>query len=105
MSLALTATESAATIIVTDSGPGVPPSERDRIFEPFYSTRDTGTGLGLALVQRFVQEAGGTVACGESSPEEHGISGAVFRVTLPRLSTNQSLSRRNADASADSTVA
>ena len=105
VSLALTATESAATIIVTDSGPGVPPSERDRIFEPFYSTRDTGTGLGLALVQRFVQEAGGTVACGESSPEEHGISGAVFRVTLPRLSTNQSLSRRNADASADSTVA
>ncbi|MEN9779586.1 MAG: ATP-binding protein [Burkholderiaceae bacterium] len=70
-------------IRVSDSGPGVPESERERIFEPFYrlggaSERDGGVGLGLALVRQIAQRHGGTVRC---EPAEGG--GACFVVNLP----------------------
>lgn len=93
VSLTLRADETQAEIIVADDGPGIPQSERNRIFEPFYSTRETGTGLGLALAQRFVEEAGGTVTCDDPDPaiskSLHNNTagydaGAVFRVILPR---------------------
>lgn len=65
-------------ITVADNGPGVLPADRERIFDPFYSTKELGTGLGLALVKRFVEEARGTVVC-----EGNGESGAQFRVVFP----------------------
>lgn len=64
-------------IIVADDGPGVPPGERERIFEPFYSTKEFGTGLGLALVKRFVEDVGGSVTCELRPPH-----GALFRLRL-----------------------
>ncbi|MEQ9411850.1 MAG: HAMP domain-containing sensor histidine kinase [Fuerstiella sp.] len=73
-----------ATICIEDDGPGIPPAERENIFEAFYSTRDTGTGLGLALVRRFVEEAGGTVRCTQNGPNSH-LSGAVFEISLPLI--------------------
>ena len=82
VSLSLVAHDDAAEITIRDSGPGVVESERERIFEPFYSTKATGTGLGLALVKRFVEETGGSVVCCEESG-----SGACFRVVLPQEST------------------
>jgi len=68
-------------ITVSDDGPGIPPSERDRVFEDFHTTRDGGTGLGLSIVRRLVADLEGTVelVSGEAS-------GAVFRVTLPAAS-------------------
>jgi signal transduction histidine kinase len=65
-------------IDVQDEGPGVPPASRDRIFEPFYTTKAAGTGLGLAYVRRVVEACGGTVALLDT------IHGATFRVTLNR---------------------
>ena len=65
-------------ICVDDSGPGVPPSVRDRIFEPFFTTKDAGTGLGLPLVHSIVQQHGGTVTL-ETSPA----GGARFHIRLP----------------------
>ncbi|QDU30439.1 Sensor protein ZraS [Anatilimnocola aggregata] len=62
-------------LLVADDGPGVPHSQRERIFEPFYSTKELGTGLGLAIVRRFVEEGGGSIACGSNQPQ-----GAVFRL-------------------------
>ncbi|HCX32056.1 MAG TPA: two-component sensor histidine kinase, partial [Blastocatellia bacterium] len=47
-------------ILVQDSGPGVSADLRQRIWEPFFTTKQRGTGLGLAIVRKRMQEAGGT---------------------------------------------
>lgn len=65
-------------IQVSDNGPGVPNEDRDRIFNPFMTTRDSGTGLGLAITQRIVQSHDGHIVL-ESSPD----SGASFTICLP----------------------
>jgi PAS domain S-box-containing protein len=69
------------TIEVIDSGAGIPPAIRDRIFEPFFSTKQfgTGTGLGLSMVFGFAkQSGGGIVVDGEEG------KGACFRIYLPK---------------------
>ena len=72
-----------AVLRVCDRGPGVPPSERERIFEPFYrlpgaSEREGGVGLGLALVRSIAQRHEGEVRC-----VDHEGGGACFVVRLP----------------------
>lgn len=64
-------------IRVEDDGPGVAPEDRDRIFEPFYTTKQGGTGLGLAVVHRIVGVHGGRLDVGRSS-----LGGACFRIDL-----------------------
>jgi signal transduction histidine kinase len=63
---------------VEDDGPGIPPELHARIFAPFFSRREGGTGLGLALVERMVRAQQGTVGV-TSQPGR----GATFRVELP----------------------
>ena len=65
-------------IEVIDDGPGLPPDIAADIFEPFVSGRENGTGLGLALVSKLVQDAGGWIAV-DSEPGR-----TVFRLSLPR---------------------
>jgi ammonium transporter, Amt family len=67
-----------AEIAIRDSGPGMPPEIRDKIFEPFFSTKEEGIGLGLPIAQRIVEEHGGEIRV-ESSPGE----GTTFSVILP----------------------
>lgn len=80
-------TRLAIRVQVADTGPGVPPDVRDRIFEPFVSTKDEGTGFGLALAQQAVEEHGGAVRLADTGPEE---SGAVFCVELPLAAREES---------------
>ena len=74
---------SQALLHVRDRGPGVPPEQRERIFEPFYrlpgaSEREGGVGLGLALVKSITQRHNGSVTC-----EEQEGGGACFVLRLP----------------------
>jgi signal transduction histidine kinase len=68
-------------LYVADEGPGVPGGDRERIFDPFYTTKDPGrgTGLGLAIVARTVHDAGGVVWVDRARE-----GGAVFKVFLPQ---------------------
>lgn len=66
-----------ALIEVEDNGPGVPEALRDRIFASFFTTRQEGTGLGLALCRRFMESNGGTIQLVPTAV------GARFVLTLP----------------------
>lgn len=66
------------TVTVTDNGVGIAPSDLARIFDPFYTTRSGGTGLGLANVERITRAHGGEVHV-ESEPGE----GTTFRLRFP----------------------
>ncbi len=77
--LRVAAEDGHVLVEVADRGPGVPPEERERVFEMFYSTRLQGTGLGLPLVRQIVVAHRGTIEVDEAPG-----GGAVFRVRLPR---------------------
>ncbi|HET7602671.1 MAG TPA: ATP-binding protein [Gemmatimonadales bacterium] len=69
-----------ALLVVADDGPGVDEEDRERVFDPFYTTREPGkgTGLGLAIVARTVHDAGGMVWVDRARE-----GGAAFKVFLP----------------------
>lgn len=52
-------------IVVADRGPGISREDRERVFDPFYTTKTHGSGVGLAVTRRFVEEVGGTIALGD----------------------------------------
>ena len=64
---------------ISDNGPGVPRELRDRIFNPFFTTKDSGTGLGLSIVHRIVELHGGRIGV----TDRQG-GGAAFTLGLPR---------------------
>ena len=74
----LDSTAKVSRIGVTDNGPGVPPALRERVFQPFFTRRRNGTGLGLALVQKIIVFHNGRIAV-TATPQ----GGANFQVTLP----------------------
>jgi signal transduction histidine kinase len=65
-------------ITVDDSGPGIDPAERERIFRPFFTSKGNGTGLGLALVQKIIVFHNGRIDIGSAS-----LGGASLQITLP----------------------
>ena len=75
---ALDTVQNQARVSIHDNGPGLDPNARERIFRPFFTTKKTGTGLGLALVQKIIVTHNGRITAG-SSPS----GGACFQVTLP----------------------
>src|SRR5581483_7855384 len=71
----------ALRVAVRDNGPGLSAEQKQRIFEPFYTTKTKGTGLGMAIARRIIEAHGGQIAVG-SSPGP----GAEVIITLPRES-------------------
>lgn len=78
-------------IAVEDSGPGVSLAMRQRILEPFFTTRSDGTGLGLAIVAHILSECGGELVIGDA-PE---LGGAAFWVTLGPCSQGSATGRED----------
>jgi len=65
-------------ITIADHGPGIPQEMRQRVFEPYFTTKRDGTGLGLALVRQTLEAHGGTITAGETPG-----GGATFSIVLP----------------------
>ena len=76
--LELKTSNGTVCVAVDDSGPGIPPGERERIFRPFWSRDGGGTGLGLAIARELAAALGGQIRL-NSSPEE----GSRFELVLP----------------------
>jgi len=70
------------SLCIADNGPGITPADRERIFDPFYTTASDGTGIGLSIVQRIVADHSGTIHVGESPA-----GGAEFRLEFPLPAT------------------
>ena len=66
------------SIAFRDTGCGIAPADLERIFDPYFSTREAGVGLGLAITQRIVQDHGGEIKV-DSAPAR----GTTFRINLP----------------------
>jgi len=75
---ALAADRDVVEIIIEDSGPGIPPEDKERLFLPYFSTKRSGTGLGLAIVNRIVAEHHGSIRVEENFP-----TGTKFVIELP----------------------
>jgi two-component system nitrogen regulation sensor histidine kinase NtrY len=69
----------ALEIAVADTGPGVPPEARDKLFMPHFSTKGRGTGLGLSIVHRIIREHHGSVKVEDNQPH-----GTIFSVKIPQ---------------------
>jgi signal transduction histidine kinase len=70
----------SCSVLVEDDGPGIAPALREKILQPFFTTKSQGTGLGLAIVARRVAEFGGKVDWESPAKDGHGTR---FKVTLP----------------------
>jgi len=66
-------------VAVHDNGPGLTAEQREKIFQPFYTTKRHGTGLGMAIAKRIVETHGGRIAVGEGASP-----GAEIVIWLPR---------------------
>jgi signal transduction histidine kinase len=72
-------------VIFADNGSGILPEDRARVFEPFYTTKDSGTGLGLWLSEGIVRKHGGQIRVRSSTHPAH--RGTVFSIFLPAVAT------------------
>lgn len=71
--------DSAIRIKVRDNGPGLSTEQRQKVFEPFFTSKSNGTGLGMAISKRIVESHGGTITTGNT-----GAGGAEFIIVLPQ---------------------
>lgn len=71
-------TPEGVVLTVSDSGPGISPKDKERLFLPYFSTKERGTGLGLAIVSRIASEHGGTIRVEDNRP-----TGTRFIVEIP----------------------
>jgi len=74
----------AAVVEIADRGAGIPPEIQGKLFNPFFTTKHRGTGLGLPISQRIVEEHGGAIEVQSQMGQ-----GTVFRVLLPIATDTQ----------------
>ena len=69
---------------ISDTGAGLTPEECERLFTPYYTTKQHGTGLGLAIVQSVVSDHGGRISVESESGRRHVVPHSSFRIKPPR---------------------
>ena len=77
--IATDADDDYVRVMVRDNGQGIDPADQARLFQPYFTTKSTGTGLGLFVCHKIVENAGGAIELLQSSPV-----GTTFVVSLPR---------------------
>ncbi|WGH80414.1 PAS domain-containing sensor histidine kinase [Jannaschia sp. GRR-S6-38] len=82
--VAMTETPEGVEITIADTGIGLP-QDRARLFEPYVTTREKGTGLGLPIVKKIIEEHGGTLELRDAAPGPDGHKGAEAVIRLPRI--------------------
>jgi signal transduction histidine kinase len=82
-------TKDRAVLTLSDEGPGIDRALRERIFDPYFTTKGTGTGLGLAIAKKIVLQHGGEIQVGERPG-----GGASFSIVLPLRSEQGRLAAR-----------
>lgn len=83
LSIGIAQTQARDVVVtVCDTGPGIDPNDRERIFQPFYTTKSSGVGMGLAICRCIVEAHGGRLWADANKPR-----GAMFRFTLPKHGT------------------
>jgi len=78
-------TAETVELVVADSGPGVSPEDKEKLFLPYFSTKKRGTGLGLAIVSQIVAEHGAQIRVEDNVP-----SGARFTIEIPAVVDSES---------------
>jgi len=78
--------ETGALVAVRDSGPGIDPANLDRVFDTFYTTKSSGTGMGLSICRSIIHAHGGRLWAEANVPR-----GAAFQFTLPGSEEDSSL--------------
>ena len=74
------------TVDILDNGKGLPRENRQRLLEPYMTTREKGTGLGLAIVKKIIEDHDGRLELHDAPAEFHGGVGAMIRIVLPGVS-------------------
>src|SRR5690606_34869164 len=85
-------------LTVEDEGPGVPEGQRERIFEPYITNKEHGTGLGLTIAKKIAIEHGGAL---ELDQEPGALGGARFVLTLPLATGDDAAAADAGDAASD----
>lgn len=98
ITVSVTNEDDVITVAVADNGPGIPKEKQQQIFDPFYTTRTQGTGLGLAVVKAVAKAHGGKVVF-----EENEEQGCVFKMILPQ-EINKTSSQSYGEAIAESEI-
>jgi two-component system nitrogen regulation sensor histidine kinase NtrY len=93
--VSLEASDGTSVIRIADNGTGLPP-DRSRLFEPYVTTREKGTGLGLPIVKKIIEEHGGTLVLTDAPVfEGNPTAGAMAEIRLPHATRTKSQSGRS----------
>ncbi len=95
--------DDVATFVIEDDGPGLPAKDRDRLTEPYVTTREKGTGLGLAIVKRICEEHGGELKLADAETLAGAKVCLIFPLKSQQPSTG-SAKAKDAPASRPATV-
>lgn len=88
------------TVDIMDNGKGLPKENRQRLLEPYMTTREKGTGLGLAIVRKIIEDHGGKLELHDAPKSFHDGRGAMIRVTVPVANSGDETNAAEATAAA-----